>query len=305
VPARPSFARFVAIDWSGARAPVAQRQAIVRCVVERRDRETRVVCLAGGRDREETVAWLAEQATDGVRTLAGLDFPFAYAAVFLDHLGVRDFPGLLTFMAALDGPPSPAGRVREFVATCGEWWARDGPGRDPRTRRQVECLPGLRGAESPLRALPQAGGYGFVGARQVGKAAITGIAAIAALKARVPSVRVWPFEPLGGASLVLAEIWPRLALGTLTKRDRDARRRKVRELRRRGVRLRSEHARLATASDHAIDALAAAAEMASGRWPLSRSSALPPGYAREGWILGVEPNRPRDPRDPPRRKEQA
>jgi hypothetical protein len=33
MPAPPSFARFVAIDWSGARRPAAQRRAIVRCVV--------------------------------------------------------------------------------------------------------------------------------------------------------------------------------------------------------------------------------------------------------------------------------
>ena len=45
------------------------------------------------------------------------------------------------------------------------------------------------------------------------------------------------------------------------------------------------------ASDHAIDALAAAVAMASGRWPLLERSTLPPEAAREGWILGVEPPR--------------
>jgi hypothetical protein len=305
VPAGPFFTRFIAIDWSGAREPTAQRRAIACCVVERRDHGSRVVCLVNGRDRQETVGWLAERATDGVPTLAGLDFPFAYAAPFLDHLGARDFSALLACMAPLDGPLAAPGGVDEFVGTCGQWWACGGGDADRRTRRQVECRPETRNAESPLRALLTPRGYGFVGARQVGKAAITGIAAIAALKRRAPNVRVWPFERLGGASLVLAEIWPRLALGTLTKSDPAARRHKVRELRRSGVRLRPEHARMAEESDHAIDALATAVEMASGRWPLSRRSALPPESAREGWILGVEPRGPRNARDPRQRKERA
>jgi hypothetical protein len=287
VPAGP-FTRFIAIDWSGARDTAAQRRAIVRCVVERRDPECRVACLAGGRDRQETVAWLADCAADGVPTLAGLDFPFAYAAPFLDRLGAGDFGALLAGMAPLDATPGPGRHLDAFVARCGRWWARRGPGRDRRAHRRVECLPATRGAESPLRALLTPRGYAFVGARQVGKAAITGIAAIAALKACAPSVRVWPFEDPAGAPLVLTEIWPRLALGTLIKSDRAARRRKVRDLERGGIRLSPEHRRLAEASDHAIDALAAAVKMASGDWPLAEWNALPREARREGWILGVD-----------------
>jgi hypothetical protein len=287
----PPFTRFVAIDWSGAHPPVAQRRAIVRCVVERRDDDRRVTALESGRNRRETVAWLAERAEDGTPTLVGLDFPFAYAAPFLGRLGTRDFTALLLRMAPLDGA---SGRVDAFVASCGRWWARWGGRRDRRTRRHVERLPATRGAESPLRALRRGGGYDFVGPRQVGKAAITGLAAIADLKNREPGVRVWPFEDPTGATLVLAEIWPRLALGPVRKSERAARRRHVRELRRRGVRLRPEHERLAVASDHAIDALAAAVEMASGRWPLAPRSALPPESLREGWILGVNPSQPQN-----------
>jgi hypothetical protein len=290
------FSRFVAIDWSGARRPAAQRRGIVRCVVERRGADSHVTCLRAGRDRRETVTWLAERAADGAPTLVGLDFPFAYALPFLDRLGARDFPALLARMAALDGASETPGRVDAFVARCGRWWARWGERRDGRTRRRVERLPATWGAESPLRALPSGRAYRFIGPRQVGKAAITGIAAVAALRERAPTVRVWPFENPAGASLVLVEIWPRLALGPLAKRDAASRRRKVRELGRSGVRLRPEHGRLAAASDHAIDALAAAVTMASGRWPLPRPDALPRESAREGWILGVDP--PRHPRDP-------
>jgi hypothetical protein len=286
----PPFSRFVAIDWSGARSLSYQRRAIVRCVVEGREGHRRVASLEAGRERQEIVTWLAECAADRVPTLVGLDFPFAYAAPFLDHVGAPDFSALLTRMAPLDGVSAATDRVDAFIAGCGQWWACWGRDEEARwTRRRVERLRELRGAASPLEARLRDGKYRFEGQRQVGKAAITGIAAIADLKSREPGVRVWPFEDPAGATLVLAEIWPRLALGTVRKNERAARRRHVRELRRAGVRLRPEHERLAVASDHAIDALAAAAEMASGRWPLAPRSALPPESLREGWILGVEP----------------
>jgi hypothetical protein len=286
----PPFARFIAIDWSGARQPAAQRRAIVRCVVERRDGGSHVAGLQDGDDRRETVAWLAERAGDGVPTLVGLDFPFAYAVPFLDHLGAPDFSALLARMAPLDGASEAPDRVDAFIAECGRWWAAWGH-EARRTRRHVERLPATRGAESPLRSLRHGGGYRFVGPRQVGKAAITGIAAIAALKERAPTARVWPFEDVTGASLVLVEIWPRLALKGVVKGDPVARQCHVQEL---GleVHLRPEHAQLAAASDHAIDALASAVKMASGQWPLRRPDALPSESSREGWILGVDPSSP-------------
>jgi hypothetical protein len=290
MPAGPSFARFIAIDWSGARPAAAQRRAIVCCVVEGPPRARQVTALEGGRDRQETVAWLAERAGDGTPTLVGLDFPFAYAAPFLDRLRAPDFAALLARMGPLDGRGATAGGVEAFVARCGRWWGRVGPGVDRgSTRRRVERLAATRGVESPLRALPLGATYRFVGPRQVGKAAITGIAAIAALKVRAPAARVWPFEDVGAASFVLAEIWPRLALAGVVKSDVAARRRHVRALGRQGLRLRPGQARFAWGSDHATDALAAAVAMASGRWPLIERTALPREATREGWILGVEP----------------
>ncbi len=283
--ASSSFARFIAIDWSGARLPSAQRRAIARCVVERHDGACRVTVLARGLDRRETVAWLAERAGDGVPTLVGLDFPFAYATPFLDALGVREFGALLDYMARRATPPD----IEAHIDRCARWWGECGADRDHRTRRRVERLPATSRAESPLRALRD----GFVGPRQVGKAAITGIAALAALKSQAPTVRVWPFEDLAGASLVLAEIWPRLALAGVVKSDAAARRRYVRALGRHRVPLRPALRRVAATSDHAIDALAAGIEMASGRWPLLDRRTLPAEAAREGWILGVPATRGR------------
>jgi hypothetical protein len=243
-----------------------------------------VTALACGLDRHETVAWLAERAADGVPTLVGLDFPFAYATPFLDSLGVREFGALLDYMVRLAMPQD----IDAHVGRCASWWVECGAHRDHRTRRRVERLPATSRAESPLRALRD----GFVGPRQVGKAAITGIAALAALKARAPAVRVWPFEDPAGASLVLAEIWPRLALAGVVKSDAAARRRHVRALGRHGVSLRPTHGLFAATSDHAIDALAAGLAMASGRWPLPDRRTLPPEAAREGWILGVPATQP-------------
>jgi hypothetical protein len=301
----PSFARFIAIDWSGARARAAQRRAIVRCVATRRHGRPHILALASGWDRRETVEWLAECARDGAPTLVGLDFPFGYATPFLDRVGAPDFFTLLSRMMPLDGAPAAPRGLAAFVARCGRWWARWGASRGRRAHRRVECRPETRGAESPLRALPHRRGYRFVGPRHVGKAAITGLAAIGELKARVPGIRVWPFERFEGASLVLAEIWPRLALGRVTKSDRAARERWVRELVRRGVVLQPAHARGAAASDHATDALGAAVAMASGRWVPCRPDALPAESRREGWILGVDPGERTEPHEARRRKERS
>ena len=265
-----------------------QRRAIVRCVVEGPPANRRVSSLEWGLDRQETVSWLVERAADGIRTLVGLDFPFAYAAPFLDHLRVSDFPALLAHMAGLDGT-EPASSFGEFVTACGKWWVD----RNGDTRRQVECLETTLNVESPLRALLRKDRYEFIGPRQVGKGAITGIAAIAQLKRRAPSVRVWPFEDPGAAPLVLAEIWPRLALGTVRKKRLAEREQFIQRLPQRAVELPPDLTRKAAASDHAIDALAAAVSMALGEWPLLDRRTLPPGSAREGWILGVEPIPPK------------
>jgi hypothetical protein len=285
MPAGPSFARFIAIDWSGASSPRAQRQAIVSCVAERVNGLPRVISLAGCRDRQEIVAWLAERVADGTPTVVGLGFPFSYAKPFLDHLEVPDFSALLAYMASLTVE-------QDFIDVCGQWMKERG--HDPRlTHRDVERLPATRGAESPLRALKARNGrYQFVGARQVGKAAITGIAAIAQLKQRAQSVRVWPFEDLGATSFVLAEIWPRLALRgeRVVKKDYVSRGKYLTTLERRGINLEPEHRGLALGSDHAIDALAAGIEMASSEeWSLPDRRRLPPEVVREGWILGVDP----------------
>jgi hypothetical protein len=288
---RPRFTRWVAIDWSGARLPSAQRRAIARCVIEGNEGDRRVTLLEAGCDRRETVTWVAARAAEEGPTLVGLDFPFAYAIPFLDHIGAPDFSALLARMAPLDDAPAGPALGEAFIGRCGRWWTRWGRRRDARTRRRVERLPATRGAESPLRALPHGRGHRFVGPRQVGKATITGLAAIAAVKARVPTARVWPFEDPADASLVLVEIWPRLALPGVVKSVPAARRRHVRALGQHAVRIGSAERRIAAASDHGIDALAAAVAMASEQWRLPDRRTLPPEAAREGWILGVPPPR--------------
>jgi hypothetical protein len=277
-----AFQRFVAVDWSGARDPAIQRRSICCCLVEAEGRALRVVELAGGLDRAATVAKLAALAADPPPTLVGLDFPFSYAEPFLDHLGVPDFPALLGRMRR------EAERLEPFVdTTVGPWWQRWGDDR-LRTRRVVEQQAATRRAESPLRALPAAGGaFGFTGPRQVGKAAITGLAAIASLLEQAPRIGVWPFQELAGRSMVLGEIWPRLAVGSVVKTDAAARARHAADLRQRGIHLAPEHEQAAIASDDAFDALVSAVAMGLGGWfPVDRAR-LPRVARREGWILGV------------------
>ena len=142
---------------STGRARVAGRAAPGHRLVRRRE-GYRVISLEGGRDRQRSwPGWSTRQGR--VPTLVGLDFPFAYAIPFLDHLRVPDFAALLDAHGAARGPARPdAPRVhRRGAASGGRAGARCGPSD---TRRQVERVAAMRGAESPLRALPQGSAIG-------------------------------------------------------------------------------------------------------------------------------------------------
>jgi hypothetical protein len=289
-PGRAAFRRVVAVDWSGAATPGAQRRGIRVCVVDVEPAGLRVVELSGGRDRAATLAHVRARVAGG--GLVGLDFPFAYPAPFLDRLGVRTHAGLLRRLAR--EARDPAGFVERVV---GPWWARWARAPD-RVRRLAERQPATAGTESPLRALPRGAGWGFVGPRQVGLAAVHGLAALAAWRAADPGLRLWPFEDPRGARVLAAEVWPRLALGARVKRDPAGRRAAVAALARR-VRLPAAVRREAAASADACDALAAAVALAAAQagpgptpWRPGAPSALPEAARREGWILGVPPPAP-------------
>jgi hypothetical protein len=124
----------------------------------------------------------------------------------------------------------------------------------------------------------------LIGAKQVGKASLTGMRVLRHLRRRHDGrVSVWPFERAVGS--VLLEIYPTLfrrqAAGTLAKL------RTARDLNRALLAIGSSGVRAGDYSDHDTDALISAAGM---RHICAQGGPLPTvtgSIRREGWIFGV------------------
>ena len=138
----------------------------------------------------------------------------------------------------------------------------------------------------PRRPAPPECVFKLIGAKQVGKASLTGIRVLRHVRhANRSRLAVWPFEPVGAKS-ALVEIYPTLfrkqAAGGVAKlRTREALNTALRRLGARGVATRN-------LSDHDTDALISAAglrhAMAERRDWLGQPD---PHVRREGWIFGV------------------
>ncbi|MCX7646750.1 MAG: molybdopterin molybdenumtransferase MoeA, partial [Rhodobacteraceae bacterium] len=274
------FERILVVDWSGAddRGPAPKKDAIWAALAP----------VTGGvapppvylRSRAAAEDWLAAtlaaEVAAGRRVLAGFDFPFGFPAGFAAAVvGAPDPLALWNWLAAR---LPPAGGDRFAVAAAlnarfpgtGPFWfnatRRDHPGLPRRGRaRQGHGLPERRLAETRARgAFPvwQLGGAGAAGSQ-----ALTGMAALARLRARLgEAVRVWPFEATD-APVVLAEVWPALI------------RAEIAAARRAGE--------IADAAQ--VRVLAAALARLAGDGGLAAALDAAPREARreEGWILGL------------------
>ena len=277
----PAFARFVAIDWTGA---IGERHAAIAVATCDAGSGAPALIRAGHRwSRAEVFAWIDDLAARGERALVGFDFsfgfPFADAGAF--------FPG---------GPSPPDARALwaevEAIAAAdshdtahayiahrrAHFWtgAADGPKAARARLRTVEHVWAARrqGAASSVFAL--------VGAAQCGKASLSGMRCLA--RTAVP---VWPFDPLSETGPCLVEIYCRTFAADAGVRG------KIRDR----ATLDAALLRLGSAAadvpdrfaDHIGDALISAAGM--------RRAAADPAYwhpagldavcATEGWTFGV------------------
>jgi hypothetical protein len=125
--------------------------------------------------------------------------------------------------------------------------------------------------------------YKLIGPAQVGKASLTGMRVLRAVRAVARErVSVWPFEARRDCTVV--EIFPTLFRGTRTKlRSRDALNAALKHWRSDGVPTKD-----AALSDHDTDALVSAAALrALAGKPENWAQPRLPEVAREGWIFGV------------------
>lgn len=274
------FDTVVVVDWSGGndRGPHPKKDAIWAAVV-RGDRAEAPHYL---RNRAAADDWLCNLFTHelaaGRRVLAGFDFPFGYPDGFAARVVGSPDPLALWnwYRDNLDDWPrgnnrfALAARLNARFPGIGPFWfnalAKDIPG----LPRKGRARHGHGMCERRLCERHAGGAFScwqLGGAGAVGSQAITGMAALARLRARFGgAIAVWPFQPLA-APIALVEVWPSLYAEA--------------------VRAASAPGTIRDAVQVCVLARHIAALGASGR--LGATLAAVPDVARheEGWIFGL------------------
>lgn len=286
-PADDRFARFVAIDWSGAKGSKHKGIAVASCTPGV-DAPTLILPPAAIWSRQAVADWLIQQAVREP-TLFGFDFSFA--------------PPFVARGAYLPGDPAPR--------TAPEFWAyvnqccidddlgaasfletahrrhfyfgkADGIKADFMHLRYCEAHYNASGGGKPSTV------YDAIGAAQVAKASFSGMRLLHHLHPHVP---IWPFDTLSGRGSLVVEIYTSIAARAA---GRPKGRTKVRDAALLDMALAAlgsaPHRPMSRYDDHSTDAIITAAWMrrASGEaicWSpplLTREIA-----ATEGWTFGV------------------
>jgi hypothetical protein len=283
---KPGFARFAAIDWSGAKGKKHKGIAIAICTVG--DGAPKLVRPGHVWSRTEVLEWLLAEAAK-TPTLFGFDFSFAPPiAERGEYLpGEADVPRTArAFWAYVDdrsddedlGASSFLERVHRRHFYFG---IADGVKAGFMHFRQCDVRLNAEGGRKTASA------YDAIGAAQVAKASFSGMRLLHRLDGKVP---IWPMDPLPRHGSAVAEIYTRIYLrraglpGTKL-RTRVALNRALEALGSRPARLRFEP------NDHQTDALVTAAGMralAMSEPYAFAPEGLTPALARtEGWTFGV------------------
>jgi precorrin-8X/cobalt-precorrin-8 methylmutase len=220
------FDSYLIVDWSAAGTPRRGRDSIWLALAGA-DGACRLWNPPTRSDSEDLIAGLLATERDaGRRVLAGFDFPFGYPRGAARLLTGRDGWSALWEVIGHEVSEGPlntnnrfdvAARLNGRIAAAGPFWG-NGLGRDieglprrcpegwgtalPARRRLIEQR--VNGAQETWKL----SGNGSVGGQ-----ALTGIAALERLRRRqalAGSIAVWPFEPVSGAPIVFAEIYPSL-----------------------------------------------------------------------------------------------
>jgi hypothetical protein len=280
------FARFAAIDWSGAKGTRHKGIAVGMC--DAGDGPPRLIRPGHVWSRTDVLDWLLA-TKDEAPTLYGFDFSFA------PPIAERG-----EYLPGETGVPSDAKGLWAYVdARCDDedLGAASFLERHHRRHFYFGIADGekarfmhFRRCDSHLNAQggrKTASAYDAIGAAQVAKASFAGMRLLHRLNGEVP---IWPMDPLSGRSSAVVEIYTRIYLrraglpGTKL-RSRAELNRALKALGSRSARLRFEP------NDHQTDALVTAVGMRA--LAASTGECFAPGgltseLARtEGWTFGV------------------
>jgi hypothetical protein len=280
------FARFAAIDWSGAKG--RRHKGIAVAVAEAGTASPRLVRPGQAWSRTEVLEWLLAEAA-AAPTLFGFDFSFA--------------PPIAERGEYLPGEPGIPSTAREFWAYVESrsddedlgaasflerahrrhfyFGIADGEKARFMHFRQCDARLNLQGGRKTASA------YDAIGAAQVAKASFSGMRLLHRLDGRVA---IWPMDALPEGGSAVVEIYTRIYLrragmpGTKLRSRADLNRALV-GLGSRPARLRFEP------DDHQTDAIVTAAGMRALAAAEPRAFApegLTPELARsEGWTFGI------------------
>ncbi len=281
----PEFARFAAIDWSGAKGRRHKGIAVAMC--ETGEAAPLLIRPDHMWSRAELLDWLIETAKEAP-TLFGMDFSFAPPIIergeyLPGEAGVpADAKAFWAYVDAAceDEDLGAASFLEQRYRRHFYFGAADGVKRDFLHHRACEHAFNATGGGKASTL------YDAIGAAQVAKASFAGMRLLHALERRVP---VWPMDGLPRAGSLVVEIYTRVFIRLAGLSGR-----KVRDAGQLDAALAASASRAYAAggalSDHQTDVLIAAAGLRAiaGDARYWAPPALTPALARgEGWTFGV------------------
>lgn len=287
MPASGRFARFAAIDWSGAKG--SRHKGIAVAICEEGSAAPALVAAPDGIWSRQAVAdWLVEVAADAP-TLFGFDFSFAPPLVqrgsYLpgEHVPDRARAFWAYVDARCDDPDLGAASFLETHHRRHFYFGKaDGMKADYMHLRVCEAHYNAGGGGKPSTV------YDAIGAAQVAKASFAGMRFLHHVGAQIP---VWPFDPLPDKGSLIVEIYSSIAARAA---GRPRGRTKIRDAATLDAALTSmgsrPHMPLAAYDDHATDAIVTAAWMrraAADPYCWTPEFLTPLIAATEGWTFGV------------------
>lgn len=198
------FARFAAIDWSGAKG--SRHKGIAVAIADAGDAAPRLVKPGHVWSRTQVLDWIAALA-DGPPTLVGMDFsfapPFVARGAYLPGDTAPD--EARTFWAFVDAACEDedlgaASFLERSFRRHFYFGKADGTKADFMHLRECEAAFNASGGGKPSTV------FDAIGAAQVAKASFAGMRLLHHLAGRVP---VWPFDPPPAGGSLLVEIYCR------------------------------------------------------------------------------------------------
>ncbi len=280
------FARFVAIDWSGAKG--ARHKGIAVALCEAGDTVPQLVAVPGGVWSRQAVAnWLVDAGRQAP-TLFGFDFSFAPPFVarggYLPGDPVpEDGPAFWAYVDAIcEDADLGAASLLEVVHRRHFYFGKaDGVKAAFMHNRVCEAQYKAGGGGKPSTV------YDAIGAAQVAKASFAGMRMLHHLRCKL---LVWPFDPLPDAGSVVVEIYTSIAARAAGRPKGRSKMRDAAALNDALAALGSTAHHGAMPDDHGADAIVTAAWMrrAAAEPALWTPTMLTAQIARtEGWTFGV------------------